>query len=83
VRTIKNLIVARTPHLPGISCIDRLDCACSLGAAIATVHGPIIDRHRPTACVTTIASTNWACSFLPSFERRIEYRDKDGTGTSR
>src|ERR1700739_3843238 len=26
VRTTKNLIVARNPHLPGVSCIDRLDC---------------------------------------------------------
>jgi hypothetical protein len=25
VRTIKNLIVARNPHLPGVSCIDHLD----------------------------------------------------------
>jgi hypothetical protein len=24
VRTIKNPIVARNPHLPGVSCIDRL-----------------------------------------------------------
>jgi hypothetical protein len=25
VRTIKNLIAARNPHLPGVSCSDRLD----------------------------------------------------------